>query len=56
MPATAETISLGFPVAIDRIDRELKNERSAKEISVELAEQSGWNKKEIYTLINQKKK
>jgi glucose-6-phosphate dehydrogenase assembly protein OpcA len=24
MPATAETISLGFPVAIDRIDRELK--------------------------------
>src|SRR5207248_11740025 len=24
MPATAETISLGLPVAIDRIDRELK--------------------------------
>ena len=37
------------------IDRELKNERSAKEISVELAEQSGWNKKEIYALINQNK-
>ena len=37
------------------IERELKNERSAKEISVELAEQSGWNKKEIYALINQNK-
>lgn len=37
------------------IERELKNERSAKEISVELADQSGWNKKEIYALINQNK-
>ncbi|MGB8982523.1 MAG: 16S rRNA (cytidine(1402)-2'-O)-methyltransferase [Anaerolineales bacterium] len=37
------------------IQRELKTEKSAKEISVELAKQSGWNKKEIYTLINQKK-
>jgi 16S rRNA (cytidine1402-2'-O)-methyltransferase len=37
------------------IERELKTEKSAKEISVELAEQSGWNKKEIYTLINQNK-
>jgi hypothetical protein len=34
------------------IERELKNEKSAKEISVELAEQSGWNKKEVYRLIN----
>ena len=37
------------------IERELQTEKSAKEISVELAEQSGWNKKEIYTLINQNK-
>jgi 16S rRNA C1402 (ribose-2'-O) methylase RsmI len=37
------------------IERELKTEKSAKEISVELAEQSGWNKKEIYALINQNK-
>lgn len=37
------------------IERELKTEKSAKEISAELAEQSGWNKREIYTLINQNK-
>ena len=37
------------------IENELKNEKSAKEISVELAKQSGWNKKEIYTLISQNK-
>jgi 16S rRNA (cytidine1402-2'-O)-methyltransferase len=37
------------------IDNELKSEKSAKEISAELAKQSGWNKKEIYTLINQNK-
>lgn len=37
------------------IESELKNEKSAKEISAELAKQSGWNKKEIYTLINQTK-
>jgi 16S rRNA (cytidine1402-2'-O)-methyltransferase len=37
------------------IENELKNEKSAKEISTELAKQSGWNKKEIYTLINQSK-
>lgn len=36
------------------IERELKHERSAKEISVLLAEQSGWNKRDIYRLINQK--
>ncbi len=37
------------------IERELRSEKSAKEISAELAEQSGWNKREIYTLINQNK-
>ena len=34
---------------------ELLTEKSAKEISAELAKQSGWSKKEIYTLINQNK-
>jgi 16S rRNA (cytidine1402-2'-O)-methyltransferase len=37
------------------IQNELKQEKSAKEISAELAKQSGWSKKEIYTLINQHK-
>jgi 16S rRNA (cytidine1402-2'-O)-methyltransferase len=37
------------------IENELKSEKSAKEISVKLAKESGWNKKEIYTLINQNK-
>jgi 16S rRNA (cytidine1402-2'-O)-methyltransferase len=37
------------------IENEMKTEKSAKEISVELARLSGWNKKEIYALINQKK-
>jgi 16S rRNA (cytidine1402-2'-O)-methyltransferase len=37
------------------IQKELQSEKSAKDISVELAEQSGWNKKEIYALINQNK-
>jgi len=37
------------------IDKELLSEKSAKEISVDLAERSGWNKKEVYALINQKK-
>ena len=35
------------------IEQELKGEKSAKEISVELAGQSGWSKKEVYRLINQ---
>ena len=39
---------------IAAIDRELLAEKSAKDISVELAEQSGWNKKEVYRLINRK--
>lgn len=34
------------------IEKELLSEKSAKEISVELAEKSGWNKKEVYRLIN----
>lgn len=34
------------------IKKELKAGKSAKEISVELAEQSGWNKKEVYAVIN----
>jgi 16S rRNA (cytidine1402-2'-O)-methyltransferase len=33
----------------------LKDGKSAKEISVELAEVSGWNKKEVYALVNQVK-
>ena len=37
------------------IEKELQSERSAKEISVELAEQSGWNKKEVYQLVNKNK-
>ena len=37
------------------IKNELKADKSAKEISTELAEQSGWNKKEVYALINQNK-
>lgn len=34
------------------IQNELKAGRSAKEISAELAEHSGWNKKEVYALVN----
>jgi len=34
------------------IKNELNSGKSAKEISAELAEQSGWNKKEVYALIN----
>jgi 16S rRNA (cytidine1402-2'-O)-methyltransferase len=37
------------------IEMELRNEKSAKDISADLAKQSGWKKKEIYTLINQNK-
>ena len=36
------------------IENELKDEKSAKEISIELAKQSGWHKKDVYRLINQK--
>ena len=34
------------------IRNELKSGRSAKDISSELSMQSGWSKKEIYTLVN----
>ena len=37
------------------IKKELKKGKSAKEVSAELAESSGWNKKEIYNLVNQSK-
>jgi len=37
------------------IKKELKAGKSAKEISTELAKRSGWNKKDIYTLVNQNK-
>ena len=37
------------------IKKELKAGKSTKEISAELAELSGWNKKEIYAMINQNK-
>lgn len=37
------------------IKKGLKSEKSAKEISIELAEQSGWNKKEVYAVINSMK-
>jgi 16S rRNA (cytidine1402-2'-O)-methyltransferase len=37
------------------IKHELQAGKSAKEISAELAEQSGWTKKEVYALVNQVK-
>ena len=40
---------------IEVIKHELQAGKSAKEISAELAEQSGWNKKEVYALVNQLK-
>ena len=39
-------------ILLNAIKNELKAEKSAKEISAELAEQSGWNKKEVYALVN----
>lgn len=40
---------------LEAIKNELKRGKSAKEISAELAEQSGWGKKDVYALINQNK-
>ena len=40
---------------LETIKKELQSEKSAKEISAELAEISGWGKKEIYTLVNRNK-
>ena len=37
------------------IDEGLKSGKSAKDISAEMAEQSGWSKKEVYALVNQNK-
>jgi 16S rRNA (cytidine1402-2'-O)-methyltransferase len=37
------------------IQREMKTEKSAKEISAELVKPSGWNRREIYSLINSMK-
>jgi 16S rRNA (cytidine1402-2'-O)-methyltransferase len=34
------------------IENEMKNERSVKEISTQLAQRSGWSKREIYSFIN----
>jgi 16S rRNA (cytidine1402-2'-O)-methyltransferase len=35
------------------IKDELKSDKSARDISIELAKQSGWNKKDVYRMINQ---
>lgn len=35
------------------IEEALQTKKSAKEISAALAEQSGWNKREVYTFVNQ---
>ena len=40
---------------LQAIQQELKSGKSAKEISVELTEQSGWNKKEVYARVNRTK-
>jgi 16S rRNA (cytidine1402-2'-O)-methyltransferase len=40
---------------LDAIKKELQGEKSAKEISTELAEASGWNKKDIYSLVSDMK-
>lgn len=37
---------------VEAIKQELQAGKSAKEISAELAEQSGWNKKEVYSMIS----
>ncbi len=40
---------------LEAIKQELRTGKSAKEISAKLAEVSGWNKKEIYDLVNRNK-
>jgi 16S rRNA (cytidine1402-2'-O)-methyltransferase len=40
---------------LEAVRKELKNERSAKDISADLAKQSGWSKREIYALMNRNK-
>jgi 16S rRNA (cytidine1402-2'-O)-methyltransferase len=39
---------------LDAIIKEMKGDKSAKEISIELSERSGWNKKDVYRLVSQK--
>ena len=36
------------------IEKESKGGKSAKVISAELSERSGWNKKDVYRLVSQK--
>jgi 16S rRNA (cytidine1402-2'-O)-methyltransferase len=40
---------------LEAIKKDLEEGKPAKEISVALAERSGWNKKEVYALVNQTK-
>lgn len=40
---------------VEAIQRELQAGKSAKDISAELAEQSGWSKKDVYAVINKMK-
>jgi 16S rRNA (cytidine1402-2'-O)-methyltransferase len=40
---------------VKAIQEELKRGKSAKEISSELAEESGWGKKDVYAMVNQNK-
>ena len=35
------------------LKKESKGEKSAKQISAELSERSGWNKKDVYRLVSQ---
>jgi len=51
-----ERVVWGEEKLLKAIKKELKAGKSAKEISAELAEQSGWNKKEVYTLVNKNKR
>ncbi len=37
------------------IQKEIKSDKSTKDISTELAMQSGWSKKDVYTLVSRKK-
>ena len=41
---------------LNAIKKEMKNNKSAKDISAELAQQSGRNKKAVYALITKNKK
>jgi 16S rRNA (cytidine1402-2'-O)-methyltransferase len=40
---------------VETIQIALKSKKPAKELAVELAEQSGWNKRDVYALINKTK-